>query len=436
MLVRWMLLLSACLTDAPPDHVIPELPPDIVLIVVSGLRADVGEDGAEAAIYRGMNLSPNLRFANAYAQSCTPFASLGSMLTGRYPSAVPLCGTYDPNSLVAKEGEDVAWCATIPEQTWTLPEVLGVYGYRTGAYVSNAEGDAATNWDTLNKHSARWWAEDDSMPRLYFVQVLDLHMLQFDSITGYSEQSPGLDRRQASVTREQLLPLYIQRAQSVGKGIRELLEQLPPSVKREREVWLTSTNGLSLRETTGLKSDHLSAVTNAIIVDRTVHVPLARFGGRGRHEDERVVELIDVLPTLSTLAGAQVPAGAQGHNLLSAAPDPSPWAYAEFGDMLALRSGDDLLTFRYFLHNASSLDPRLTTGLLDWEQSDEQMMSLHTITTDHLQAQDRVAEVPDRLQELYMTLRDVRTGPGAAPPDEMTAERLRALQMSPAQGYW
>lgn len=139
MTVSWILTLLACMTDAPPRHALPEHPPDIVLIVLSGLRADVGEDGAEAALYRGMNMSPNLRFTNAYAQSCTPFASLGSLLTGRYPSAIPLCGTYDPNSLVPRESNETAWCATIPEQTWTLPEVLGVYGYRTGAYVSNAE---------------------------------------------------------------------------------------------------------------------------------------------------------------------------------------------------------------------------------------------------------------------------------------------------------
>ena len=104
--------------------------------------------------------------------------------------------------------------------------------------------------------------------------------------------------------------------------------------------------------------------------------------------------------------------------------------------MLALRSADELLTFRYFLHNASSLDPRLTTGLLEWEASDTQMMALHQITTDPLQTTDQLSASPERFQELYTLLRDIRTGPGASPPDEMTAERLRALQLSPAQGYW
>ena len=407
------------------------------MLVASRLRADVGQPGAEAAVYRAMGQQPDLRFTNAYAQSCVPYTSLGSMLAGRYPSAIPLCGTYDPNSLAPQAGQELPWCSSIPEQTWTLPEVLQVYGYRTGAYVSNADADSETDWGQLRDRAAQWWAADDGAPRLLVVQVLDLHMLQFDPATGYAEQAPGLDRRALRVPPEKLRDLYNERASAVGAAFRSLLEALPQGSARRREVWLTSTSGLSLRETSGLKSDHLEAVTNSLIVDRTIHVPLVRFDGSGRpREDERVVELIDLLPTLAGLAGATVPAGAQGHDLLTDAMDPTPWAYAEFGDMLALRSGPELLTFRYFLHNASSLDPRLTEGLAGWTTADLPLMGLHNIPQDPLQETDLAQSAPERVQQLQRQLLTVRQGPGVPPPETMSPERLEALRLSPATGYW
>lgn len=432
-----LLLCSAVACQAPPAPPPADAPPDLIVLVASGLRADVGQPGAEAAVYRAMGQQPDLRFTNAYAQSCVPYTSLGSILTGRYPSAIPLCGTYDPNALVPQAGQEQPWCASIPEQTWTLPEVLQVYGYRTGAYVSNADANSATDWAQLRSRAAQWWDADDSAPRLLLVQVLDLHMLQFDPATGYSEQAVGLDRRKLAVSPETLRDLYIARAETVGESLRALLEDLPQGSARRREVWLTSTSGLSLRETTGLKSDHLEAVTNSLIVDRTIHVPLARFDGSGRpREDARVVELVDLLPTLAGLAGATAPAEAQGHDLLSDVADPEPWAYAEFGDMLSLRSGEDLLTFRFFLHNASSLDPRLTEGLAGWTTADLPLMGLHNIPRDPLQEKDLAPSAVPRVQALHQQLLTVRTGPGAPPPEQMSPERLEALRLSPASGYW
>lgn len=434
--VIWTAGLLGCTGEGAPTQQ-SDLPPDIVVLVASGLRADVGETAAESALLSRFGLTPDIRFSNAYAQSCVPYTSLGSMLSGRYPSAIPLCGSYDANSLVFQEDQEVPWCAQIPERLWTLPRVLDVYGYQTGAYVSNANAAQKTDWSVMTEMTSRWWSESKDSPRFLLVQVLDIHMLQFDPITGYSEQVPGLERRNVTVDSEDLMPLYMERSAEVGAGFRQLIDALPQHPERPMDIWLTSTNGLSLHEEAGLNSDHLQAVTNALIVDRTIHVPLLYFQQQRRErEDDRVVELVDLLTTIAARAGASPPASAQGHDLLGTDIDPTPWAYAEFGDMLSLRAGDDMLSFRFFLHNASSLDPRLTDGLASWNPASMQMMSLHNVAEDPMQRNNVAEQQPERLDEMRQQMLSIRQGPGAPPPEEMTAERLESLRLGPANGYW
>ena len=424
-----------CTAAAPPE---PAGPPDIVLLVVSGLRADSPDQpGAETAFYEGFGSSPGLRFSSAYAQSCVPFTSMGSLLGGRYPSAMAMCATHDVNAFVMTH--ERPWCARIPEAVWTLPEVLGVYGYQTAAYVAAISPTLSTDWADIQRHAAGWWADHADTPRLYLIQTLDLHMLQFDALAGYSEQNGALDRRTGQGSAEELRAEYVRRAQDTGTQLRGLLDTaLVPSAERPLEVWVTSTNGLSLREETGLASDHLRAVTNTVIVDRTIHVPLARLlpAAPRPREDDTVVELLDLMPTLVVRAGGQIPAGAQGRDLLSDTPDPAPRAYAEFGDMLALREGDDLLTFRFFLHNASALDPRLTEGLRTFDLSNSKFYALHDVVADPLQARERLSQERARAEAMRQVLLEIRTGPGAPAPEELTAERLEALRLSPANGYW
>lgn len=430
------MLLAAvgCAGTAGPER--PERPPDIILLVPTGLRAGA----AEQALYEAWGAPPVQQFTNAYAQSCAPFTSMGSMLASRYPTSMTLCATRDVNSV--GDSKDRPWCARIPDEVWTLPEVLKVYGYASAAAVPAISPTVATDWDAITAEAKTWWAAHADQPRFYMVQTLDLHMLQFDPMTGYSEQQAGHERREAVTTTEALTAEYLARAKASGKQLRALVDAALPPGDRPREIWLTSTNGLSLQETTGLDSDHLLAVTNTLIVDRTVHVPLARLDttvgdGRTRGATEpAVVELIDVLPTFVTMAEGVVPETAQGRDLLDVSTDPRPYAYAEFGDMLAVREGEDLLTFRFFLHNASSLDPRLTQGLTANAPGSSNYYALHHIPSDPLQTRDLVRQQPERATALRDRMLEVRTGLGAPPPDAPTAKRLEALRLNPSEGYW
>ena len=416
----------------------PELtgPPDVVVVVVSGLRADTTEVPAESALYRGLGHPPALRFSAAYAQSCSLYTSMGSLLTGRYPSAIPLCNILNTNAPQPKSAEQ-PWCTTIPESTWTIPKVLSVYGYRTGITIADSDHTRRTNWRSLREQVSDWWNADTASPRLYFVQTLDLHMIQYDTLAGFDPQDPNLERRSETSQKDVLRASYVEHAEMIGEELARLLAVLPASDDRPRQIWLTSTNGISLQEESGVSSDHLKAATNNIIIDRTIHVPLALLEASTtpKVDTDRVVELTDLLPTLVAGAGAVLPAGLHGHDLLSAQDDASPWAYAEFGDMLAIRESRLLLTFRFFLHNKSSMDPRLTEGLLKSSEGSH-FYALHDVQTDPMQERNRLKEDLEQAAALRQRMITVRTELGTPPPESMTAEQLESIQLGPAQGYW
>ncbi|MDP6934664.1 MAG: hypothetical protein QGG40_17210, partial [Myxococcota bacterium] len=358
--------------DAPPRS-----PPDLILVLTPGLRADVTTPGAEQALFEGLGALPWRRFTRAYAQSCSPHTSMGSLLTGLYPSAIPLCGSYAGDSLVPNS-EESPWCSELPERRYTLPEVVELYGYTTAAWVPDPDVEGHTPWAALGEQVGAWWQEHEASPRLLVLSVLDLQLLQFDPAIGFTAHDRQHDRKKVALDTEAIRERYETLARATGVALGELLDELPQGPGRDRVVALTSTNGMNLAEESGVRSDHLLAVTHSIIVDRTIHVPLALAGpGIEAGSDERLVELVDLLPTLSSLAGAVPPTGLPGSDLLLTEPlEPTPIAYAEFGDMLALREGNHLLTFRYFLHNATSLDPRITEGLLEFSLNEPNFFTL------------------------------------------------------------
>lgn len=109
----------------------PVVPPDILVFLVPGLRADATEvPGAEDAFLEAFEGRPALRFTAAHAQSVSGWVSTGSLLTGRYPSAIPLCGLVS-----GEHGADQPWCTELPPDLPTLASVLGLYGYRPAMFL-------------------------------------------------------------------------------------------------------------------------------------------------------------------------------------------------------------------------------------------------------------------------------------------------------------
>jgi arylsulfatase A-like enzyme len=493
-MVRLLTLLATCgpgpeappaVPPPPPPVLAADAAPDLVLVLAAGLRADPpGEPAAEAAFLAPFLDEPALVASAAYAQSTEPFMSLGSLLTGRYPSAVPLCGSTraDPGSTRAE-----AWCHALPSGVPTLPGVLALYGYRSAllhhlgpisgldeafgvALALDAQGGKA-RWDEVDAAVRAWWAAAPG-PRLLVLELPDLDLAGRDDVAdelGLPEPPergrPTPDLDQPPPRRPPCSPLqgiegqedgtwdalagqvpdldaararaqgaYRAEAAALGERVHTLLADLPRD--RPRTVVLAGQYGLSIGEAGGTDPGIEEFFWSDRLADRTLRVPLAIVGSGAEGILDQPVELLDLMPTLLALGGAVPPHGLPGQDLLASdlAEDPAAVAYAERGDMLALRQGERLLTLRAVVHHMPSLDPYLTEilacpGLVGG-------VRMHDVRADPWQEVDLVRAHPDEALALKAALLAVRTGPGAPPPALYEGERLLQLRLTQAEGYW
>ena len=439
---------------------------DIVLLLVAGLRADApGEAGAEAAFFDAMPGTPDLRFTAAYAQSASPFTSLGTILTGRYASAIPMCGLWVGGAGGATERR--AWCADIPPERHTLPEILGLYGYRT-ALVSAGAGEmevladefqtwihvpdggagSGTDWGELSAKTVAWWREDASRPR---VRVVLAEALAGEAIPRMRNELGAEQQLRRGVfgayegvsdeQRQRVAEIYRASAETAGRQIGGMLTELTGAAGGR--PWLTfvgSTNGVNLLESTGFSVERVYPFDNGMILDRTVHVPLAVYRSSGGETTRSVTgpcELRALFSTALERSGGALPAGMQALDLLEDGYGGEERIYTEFGDMLGLRKGEHLIVFRGFVHDGNTVDPELDRRLNAAALVDEpDHYVLSDVVADPYQATDLRTVEPALFQQLRDELIQVRTTHAAVPREALTPERLWELRMSPSQGYW
>ena len=445
--------------------------PDLVLVLAAGARADLGGGGATGPLIRqSLDARGVSMFAAAYAQSPSPFVSLGSVLTGHYPTAVPMCGL--PELGVALD--DRPWCATLPAERHTLPGVLGLYGYRTALLHVNLpaadvfEGhfqhavdltvspdDARTDWERLHREAHDFWLQPGDQPRLLVVVVSDMQVFErpdLAELTGWTGQvsqlvepvlarSPELAHKVTGpADPQQLYRAYQQAAQGLAAGIRGLLTTLGDGDSRPRWVVVAGSTGINLGEAGGNAAEHPTWGANQLLLQRTVHVPLLIIPPDPEAQPRDIkqpVELVDLFPTLADLAGAVPPAGLPGQDLLA---DPFPedvmaWSFAAHGDMLALRQGSLLYSVRGMFHNGTALDPEVTDFLVKAPDVDA-FRQLHDVMADPLQEHNLAQERPAEIEAMHGRLVEIRTGLAAAPEGALTVERLWELRMTRSEGYW
>jgi hypothetical protein len=226
------------------------------------------------------------------------------------------------------------------------------------------------------------------------------------------------------------VPAYVEVAGGIGKHLGEVVGGLDAS-DRPRWMAATSLHGLSVGERTGTADANdgqiawqLGHLAHHIILDRTVHVPLVLFapgGGRARAIDTPT-ELVELYPTFLALAGAAPSSGRPGEDLLAPVAGSGQTAYVEFGDMLALRSGNHLLTFRAYVQDRASLDPEITDRML-FESIDGEKYSLSEVATDPLQLRNQVHGQWATTLQLRQQVLGIRQGIGASPAgDSRSAE--------------
>ena len=453
-------------TTAPPREEASAGAEDIVLLLVAGLRADPpGESGAEAAFFGAMPGTPALRFSAAYSQSASPFTSLGTILTGRYASAIPMCGLWVGGTGDATERR--AWCADIPPDRHTLPEILGLYGYRTafasaGAgemevladefqtwiHVPDAGAGGGTDWTDLADKTLAWWREDATRPRLLVVFAEDLAgeaIPRMRSELGAEQQLRrgvfGAYQGVSDEQRRQVAEIYRGSAETAGRQVGGLLAELTSDAGgRPWLAFVGSTNGVNLLESTGFSVERVYPFDNGMILDRTVHVPLAVYRSSGGGTTRSVAgpcELRALFSTALERGGGALPAGMQDLDLLEEGYEGEERVYTEFGDMLGLRKGDHLIVFRGFVHDGNTVDPELDRRLHAAALVDEpDHYVLSDVVADPYQATDLRTAEPALFDQLRDELIQVRTTHAAVPQEALTPERLWELRMSPSQGYW
>jgi arylsulfatase A-like enzyme len=449
--------------------------PDLILFLVDGLRDGAGPLGRAADALRAeLDDEGRHRFTAAYTQSIEPYVALGSLLSGRYPSAIPLCGR--PH-YTGRESAD-PWCLPLPEPVHTLPEVLGYYGYETAFFSTVAPdhpslirgfgtkgvpdpGAANTELTVLHQSAQVWWEAHAGAPRLLVVQapldlgslrplILDIDHGAFATAWGQERANPlpntDPDRYKQPYGGDapdwsRVDQAYDALAAEAGAGIQSLLSSLSDlgtEVERPRWVVTTSLRGVSLGELSGTEhAEQLVPAEASLLLERTVHVPLDVYHEGGSEDTvDYPVELVDIAPTFYALGQAVLPVEGAGQDLLGPAPA-SPRAYAEYGDMLLLRRGTDLVNFRAERHGTSSLSPTLTLALVDPQHTERPgTFRLSRVSTDPNQEHDLSRSNEASVKMFQAELVEIRQGVGAPPPDALTPERVKQLQDLRANGYW
>jgi arylsulfatase A-like enzyme len=169
-------------------------------------------------------------------------------------------------------------------------------------------------------------------------------------------------------------------------------------------------------------------------------VPLALYASPNAKAGERrdradVVELTDIFPTFAALAQVLAPASLPGRDLFAGPPAEPRYGYAEFGDMLAVRSANHLLMARLWMHGGTALDPEITTRLVN-RPPQGSTFALHDIVKDPMQTTDLVTTDTEAARLLYTAMVERRTGPGAPPEGALSAEQIEALRTAGALNYW
>jgi len=434
--------LGGCGEPAPAPFEYPRA--NIVVISVDTLRADhLGSYGY------GRETSPNVdrlagesvRFERAFAPRGHTWPSLTAMLTGLRPRTTNVRG---PGELLAKG---------VP----TLASVLRDAGYTTGAFLANFCNPGVKLFETARcgsdttvaEAATAWLAERRTGPFLLWLHLMAPHSpyrppAAFDRFgdPGYRGAvdggTPLLHR--AYLEGRALDPADRARAIALYDGevlfsdflVGQLLEQLKRSgLARETIVVFTADHGEDLADHHEYWEHDCSIYDSTLQIPLLLRLPDGRGAGTSR---ERIVENVDLLPTLLDLVGVSSPVGVEGRSLVpwlaQDEPDPDGAAVAELygweqgGEILSLR------TDRYrYVYNANGVVPQCSPSGSRYPIGVEQLFDL---AADPGETHDRAAELPAVAADLRRELLE-RYGPRgpSRPPlratDKETVERLRAL---------
>jgi arylsulfatase len=387
MLVAVMLAIGGCSrtsTEAPAV-----VRPHIILITIDALRADhLGVYGYDRPTSPAIDAfaSDAVVVSEAIAQAPYTKASMGSLFSGLFPTTHKAHSTSPSfHQVMTGRAGTPALPATdiLPNEIETLAEVLQAAGYATIGFSTNphliSEFGFAQGFERFKFFAGGTFAPAAEVVRetIAAVDARDsrplfvwLHMMEVHSPYQPPEQYRTLfpPRTPPEPIDPAVIPPWIRVGDSTDLHLYEALYDADVRTAdaavgdllagvRSRGLWdravivLTADHGEEFMEHGGMEH-------NRTLYDEMLRVPLiVRLPGRAPARVEAQVQLVDLFPTLAGLAGAQVPPGLHGADVLPVLEGRArgdTYAYAEIvGQRYALRGG------RYKLISSLSGRPEL-----------------------------------------------------------------------------
>jgi arylsulfatase A-like enzyme len=418
----------------------------VIVLVIDALRADrLGCYGSDRGATPNLDrfAAEAVLFANAQAQAPLTNPAVASLFTGLWPQS------HGVTDLRFK----------LPERAPTLAETLAAGGVATAAVVANGNVDAGRGLargfehfkylrdvrpgeyharaSDINEAVLAWLDREQRRPFFLYVHTLGPHSPYqpqepfrsrfaggvVDPELGSNAWQRRLERGAATVTPKTIVDvaaLYDAEVAENDAAFGGLVEELRRrGLFDESVIVVLADHGEELFDHGGFgHGRHLHA--------EVLDIPLLiRFPhGRDTRRVERVVEQVDLMPTVLELFGFAAPAPVEGRSLLSLCgpSEPEDWKNRAVSHLdREGRVGVSLLT---------------PSWKLILETRDGQVVpALYDRRADRRERRDLAGERPEEVEALRSALQALLDGgPGglerpepAAPPDQETLERLRSL---------
>jgi arylsulfatase A-like enzyme len=332
-----MVVLMSCGEKAEKSSAVVGAHP-VIVIALDGLRADaLGSYGAPAATPNFDALATqSVRFDWAFAQAPHSQPSIASLFSGLYPTTN---GLRSPGDYMADEAQ-------------TLAEVFKEAGYSTAAFFEGAAGTSdyglAQGFDSYQTVSepgvkaAEWMlAHKDENFFLVLAGWSNLALERVSTLLEGAGQPEGMAQRVVEVlaSRATDQPIefdeeelewarawYAARIQVIDWLLGGFLNKFRSlELDNRATLVLLGTNGFALQENNDLFGESLHTSVTRVPV-------LVRMPGGAGSQVSKVVEVVDLMPTILELADLPVPTGVQGSSLLPILSGEGQPPYVAFGE--------------------------------------------------------------------------------------------------------
>jgi len=332
------MVLTSCGGGESREEALTAGPHPVIILALDGLRADVlGCYGAPARtpVFDAL-AAESIRFEWAFAQAPTMLPSLASLFTGLYPTTH---GLREPGDRLADEAP-------------TMAEVLADAGMTTAAFVEGlpagddfglaqgfasyqtlpGPGEAAVEW--MRAH-----IDDD-----FLLVVAGWSSPALDTVGGLLESAApeGMAERVVEVlaSRGTDSPVlfegedlefartwYGARVQVIDSLLEGFLAEFRRlGLDQRATLVVLGSSGFALQEHQDLFGESLyNPVTRVPLL---IRLP----GGRDPGTVSKIVELVDLMPTIFDLTGEATPAGVQGASLVPVIGGVGTPPYIAFGE--------------------------------------------------------------------------------------------------------